>query len=50
MILVIILVSIGGCCMTRDADDRGGRAGEYDRDRGYERVEGHDIRNTITIP
>jgi hypothetical protein len=47
MILVMMLVSIGGCCVRRDVDCRSGKSGERDRDRGYERVGGHDIRNTI---
>ena len=50
MILVMILVSIGGCCIGRDVNGRCGRGGEHDRDGGYERVGGHDIRNTIMIP
>ena len=53
MILVMMLVSIGGCCVRRDVDCRSEKSGERDRDRGYdrnapyERVGGHDIRNTI---
>ena len=47
MILVMMLVSIGGCWVGRDVDGRGGRGGERDRDRGYERDDGHDMRNTI---
>jgi hypothetical protein len=53
MILVMILVSIGGCCIGRDANSRSERCGEHDSDGGYdrnapyERVGGHDIRNTI---
>ncbi len=42
MILVMMLVSIGGCCI-----GRGGRGGEHHRDGGYERDDGHDMRNTI---
>jgi len=45
MILVMMLASIGGCCIGRDG--RGGRGGEHDRDGGYERDDGHDMRNTI---
>jgi hypothetical protein len=45
MILVMMLVSIGGCCIGRDG--RGGRGGEHHRDGGYERDDGHDMRNTI---
>jgi hypothetical protein len=53
MVLVMVLVSIGGCCVGRGVDGRGGRGGEYDRngenDRngGYEKDDGHDMRNTI---
>jgi hypothetical protein len=47
IILVMMLVSIGGCWVGRDGDGRGGRGGERDRDRGYERDDGHDMRNTI---
>jgi hypothetical protein len=47
MILVMMLASIGGCCAGRDANCRDQRGGENDRDRSYERVGDHDIRNTI---
>jgi hypothetical protein len=56
MILVMMLVSIGGCFIGRDVNGRSGRDGDNDRDGGYdrnapyERVGGHDIRNTIMIP
>jgi len=56
MILVMMLVTIGGCCIGRDANGRSERCGKHDEDRGYdrnapyERVGGHDIRNTIMIP
>ncbi len=45
MILVMMLVSIGGCWVCKDG--RGGRGGEHHRDGGYERDDGHDMRNTI---
>ncbi len=43
IILVMMLVSIGGCPVVREDD----RNGEYDRDRGYKTFDGHDTRNTI---
>jgi len=52
MILVLLLISIGGC-VVRDTNGRGERErerdrdGEYDRDGGYEKDNGHDMRNTI---
>ena len=47
MALVMMLASIGGCCVGRDVNGRGERGGKHDWDRSYERVGGHDIRNTI---
>ena len=47
MMLVMMLAPIGGCCVGRDVNCRDQRGGENDRDRSYERVGGHDIRNTI---
>ena len=43
MVLVIMLVSIGGCWV--GWEDRGGRGGgheEHDRDRGHDRGGEHD--------
>jgi hypothetical protein len=47
IILVMMLASIGGCGAGRDVNGRGEREGEHNRDQSYERVGGHDIRNTI---
>jgi hypothetical protein len=45
--ILVMLASIGGCCVGRDVNGRGERGGKHDWDRSYERVGGHDIRNTI---
>jgi hypothetical protein len=45
--ILVMLAPIGGCCAGRDVNGRGERGGENDRDRSYERVGDHDIRNTI---
>jgi hypothetical protein len=42
--ILVMLVSIGGCPPVVREDDRNG---EYDRDRGYKTFDGHDTRNTI---
>jgi len=42
MVLVMLLVSIGGCFVPWDRDGRGGRDGGYDRDSGHDRDGGHD--------
>ncbi|RPH86308.1 MAG: hypothetical protein EHM66_01800, partial [Deltaproteobacteria bacterium] len=48
MVLVILLVSIGGCFVPWHGDGRDGRGGghdrdgRYDRDRGPDRGGGHD--------
>ena len=42
MVLVILLVSIGGCFVPWDRDGRGGRDGRDDREGGHERDGGHD--------
>jgi len=56
MILVSILASIGGCCTGKSVtNQRGGYERDEcseensGRDKPYERVGGHDIRNTINI-
>jgi hypothetical protein len=36
VILVMMLVSIGGCWVGWDGDGRGGRGGGHDRDGGHE--------------
>ena len=43
MVLAMLLVSIGGCWVGWDRDDRGGRGG-HDRDRGHDRGGGHEER------
>ena len=42
MVLVIILVSIGGCFVVRDGDGRGGRDGGHDRGGDHNPGRGHD--------
>ena len=42
MVLVMMLVSIGGCWVGLDADGRGGRGGGHDRNEGHGRDGGHD--------
>jgi hypothetical protein len=37
MVLVMILVSIGGCWIGRDGDGRGGRDGDHGRGGGHDR-------------
>ncbi len=44
MVLVMMLVSIGGCWVGWDRDDRGRRGGGHDRDRGHDRGGGHEER------
>jgi hypothetical protein len=41
MVLVMI-VSIGGCFVPWDRDDRGGRDGGHERDGGHDRGGEHD--------
>jgi hypothetical protein len=36
IVLVMMLVSIGGCWVGWDVDDRGGRGGGHDRDQRHE--------------
>jgi hypothetical protein len=43
-VLVMMLVSIGGCWVGWDVDGRGGRGGGHDRDGGHERPQGHPER------
>ena len=57
MILMLILASIAGCCTGKNVTSQNGRYERYEcsednsgRDKPYERVGGHDIRNTINIP
>ena len=40
MVLVMMLVSIGGCWV--GWDDRGGRGGGYEREGGHDRDRDHD--------
>ncbi|PKN18986.1 MAG: hypothetical protein CVU71_09385 [Deltaproteobacteria bacterium HGW-Deltaproteobacteria-6] len=43
MVLVMLLVSIGGCFVGWDRDGRGGRGGGHERDGGHHRDGGgHD--------
>jgi hypothetical protein len=42
MVLVLMLISIGGCWVGWDRDGRDGRGGEHDRGGGHDRDEGHD--------
>ena len=45
MVLVMLLISIGGCFVPWDEggrDGRNGRDGRYDRDGGHDRNESHD--------
>ena len=42
MVLVMMLVSIGGCWVGLDGDGRGGRGGGHDRDGDHDRDGGHD--------
>lgn len=50
MVLVMMMVSIGGCWVGWDRDGPGGRGrghdrgGGYDRDGGHDRQERHDER------
>lgn len=42
MVLVILLVSIGGCFVPWHGDGRDGRGGGHDRDGGPDRDGSHD--------
>jgi len=42
MVLVILLVSIGGCFVPWHGDGRDGRGGGHDRDGRYDRAGGPD--------
>jgi len=42
MVLVMMIVSIGGCWIGWEEDGRGGRGGGYDRGGGRDRDGGHD--------
>jgi len=43
MALLMLLMSIGGCFVGWDRDDRGGRGGEHERGGGHDRGGGgHD--------
>ena len=42
MVLVMIVVSIGGCFVPWDRDGRGGGGGGHDRDGGYDKGGSHD--------
>jgi hypothetical protein len=44
MVLVMMLVSIGGCWVGWDVDGRGGRGGGHDRDGGHDGHQRHDDR------
>jgi hypothetical protein len=44
MVLVMILVSIGGCWVGYDEGGRGGRDGGHDRGGGHDRDQGHEER------
>ena len=44
MVLVMMLVSIGGCWVGWDRDGRGERGGEHERDGGHDRDQGHEGR------
>jgi hypothetical protein len=44
MVLVMMLVSIGGCWVGLDADGRGGRDGGHHEDGGQDRHQRHDER------
>jgi len=42
MVLVMLVISIGGCWMPWDEGGRGGRDGGHNRDGKYDRDGGHD--------
>ena len=44
MVLVMMLVSIGGCWVGWDVDGRGGRGGGHDRDGGHDGHQRHEER------
>ena len=44
MVLVMMLVSIGGCWIGWDGGGRGERGGGHERDEGHDRGERHEER------
>ena len=42
MVLVMLVISIGGCWVPYEEGGRGGRDDRHDRDGGYDRDGGHD--------
>jgi len=42
MVLVMMLVSVGGCFVPWEGDGRGGRGGDHDRGGEHDRGGGHD--------
>jgi hypothetical protein len=45
MVLVMLLVSIGGCWVPWDEGGRGGRGGGHDGGEGHDRGGGHEERH-----
>ena len=45
--ILVMLASIGGCCVGRDVNGRGERGGKHDWDRSYERGVVHKSKSDL---